>query len=109
MQPKVGNASAAQPAQPAAASSSVGSAEQPATSLRGTEPPASPRHLKIIRRMNSAATAEHGAEQPAVVRGSATEWTIPASLDQVEMPKHKQMHTRPMPLPFTINAWIMRK
>ncbi len=94
---------------PAAASSSSSSAEQPATSLRSAEPPASPRHSKRIRSMNSAATTEHSAEQPAVIRGSVGVWTISASLDQVEVPKHKQTHTRPVPLPFTINAWIMGK
>ena len=51
--------------------------------------------------MNSAATTEHSAEQPA------EQWTISASRDQVEVPKNKQTHTRPMPLPFTIDAWIM--
>ena len=56
--------------------------------------------------MNSAATTEHSAEQPAVIRGSAAEWTISASLDQVEVPKHKQTHTRPLPLPFTIDALV---
>jgi len=59
--------------------------------------------------MNSAATTEHSAEQPAVIRGSAAEWTLSASLDQVEVPKNQQTHTRPMPLPFTIDAWIMGK
>ena len=57
--------------------------------------------------MNSAASTERSAEQPAVIRGSAAEWTISASLDQVEVPKNQQTHTRKMPLPFTIDAWIM--
>ena len=57
--------------------------------------------------MNSAATTEHSAEQPAVSSGSAAEWTISASLDQVEVPRNKQTHTRRLPLPFTIDAWIM--
>ena len=57
--------------------------------------------------MNSAATTEHSAEQPAVSSGSAAEWTISASLDQVEVPRNKQTHTRRVPLPFTIDAWIM--
>ena len=51
--------------------------------------------------MNSAATTEHSAEQPA------EQWTISASRDQVEVPKKKQTHTRRMPLPFTIDAWIL--
>ena len=76
------SSSSARARPPAAVSRSVGSAEQPATSL-------------------------HSAEQPAVIRRSAAEWTISASLHQVEVPKNKQTHTRPMPLPFTINAWIM--
>ena len=57
--------------------------------------------------MNSAATTEHSAEQPAVSSGSAAEWTISASFDQVEVPRNKQTHTRRLPLPFTIDAWIM--
>ena len=59
--------------------------------------------------MNSAATTEHSAEQPAVSSGSAAEWTISASFDQVEVPRNKQTHTRRVPLPFTIYAWIMRE
>ena len=47
-QPQVSYASAAQLAQPAAASSSVGSAEQPATLHRSAEPSASRCHLKIL-------------------------------------------------------------
>ena len=49
------------------------------------------------------------AAQPAVIRGSAAKWTISASPDQVEVPKHEQTHTRPMPLPFTIDAWVTGK
>ena len=58
---------------------------------------------------SARARPRHSAEQPAVIKGSAAKWTISASLDQVEVPKHKQTHTRPMPLPFTIDAWIMGK
>ena len=76
------SSSSARARPPAAVSRSVGSAEQPGTLL-------------------------HSAEQPAVIRRSAAEWTISASLHQVEVPKNKQTHTRPMPLPFTIDAWIM--
>ena len=49
--------------------------------------------------MNSAATTEHSAEQPAVSSGSAAEWTISASFDQVEVPRNKKTHvTRRVPL-----------
>ena len=53
--------------------------------------------------MSSASTTGHSAEQPA------EQWRISASRDQVEVPKHKQTHTRPLPLPFTIDAWILGK
>ena len=42
------SSSSARAEPPAAVSSSVGSAEQPATSLRSAEPPATPCHLKIL-------------------------------------------------------------
>ena len=51
--------------------------------------------------MSSAASSGHSAEQPAA------QWRISASRDQVEVPKHKQTHTRPLQLPFTIDAWIL--
>jgi len=78
------SSSSARARPPAAVSTGVGSAEQPATSLRSAEP-------------------------PAVIGDIAAKWTISASLDQVEVPKNMQTHERPMPLPFTINAWIMGK
>ena len=53
--------------------------------------------------MNSATTTDRSAEQPAA------QWRISASRDQVEVPKNKQTHTRDMPLPFTIDAWIEGK
>ena len=44
-------------------------------------------------------------------RGSAEppaeQWTIRASREQVEVPKHKLTHMRSLPLPFTIDGWIM--
>ena len=43
------------------------------------------------------------AEQPA------EHWMVWASRDQVQVPKHKRTHTRRMPLPFTIDGWIMGK
>ena len=103
---------------PAAASSSCSSAEQPATSLRSAEPPASPGHLDgsttdseedplVLARAEKR--QRKNGKQSAVIRGSAGKWTISASPDQVEVPKHKQTHTRRMPLPFTIDAWIMGK
>ncbi len=58
------SSSSARAPPPADVSSSVGSAEQPATSLRS-------------------------AKQPAVIRGSAANWTISASLNQVEVPKKR--------------------
>ena len=42
-----------------------------------------------------------GAEQPA------EQWTIWPPNEQLEAPKHKQTHTRRLPLPFTIDGWIM--
>ena len=51
--------------------------------------------------MSRAASSGHSAEQPA------PQWRISASRDQVEVPKHKQTHSRPLPLPFTIDAWIL--
>ena len=51
--------------------------------------------------MSRAASSGHSAEQPAA------QWRISASRDQVEVPKHKQTHSRPLPLPFTIDAWIL--
>ena len=43
----------------------------------------------------------NSAEQPA------EHWMIWASREQVEVPQHKLTHTRPLPLPFTIDGWIM--
>ena len=51
--------------------------------------------------MNTVATKEDSAEQPA------EQWRISPSRDQMEVPKGEQTHTRRMPLPFTIDAWIM--
>ena len=59
--------------------------------------------------MNTPREQIHSAEQPVVITRRAAEWTISASPVQVEVPKNKQTHTRAMPLPFTIDAWIEGK
>ena len=54
-----------------------------------------------VTRSNSSTQLSNSAEQPA------EQWRIWASREQVEVPKHKLTHTRPLPLPFTIDGWIM--
>ena len=49
---------------------------------------------------NNAASSEHSCQQ------AAQQWKISASRYQVEVPKDKQTHSRPLPLPFTIDALV---
>ena len=49
---------------------------------------------------NPSTEASNSAEQPA------EQWTIWPSNEQLEVPKHEQTHTRPLPLPFTIDGSI---
>ena len=69
-------------------------------------------------RMSSAGSTGNSAEQPVTRSKSSTQlsnsaeqpaeqWRIWASREQVEVPKHKLTHTRPLPLPFTIDGWVM--
>ena len=53
-----------------------------------------------VARSSSATRPPNSAEQPA------DEWRIWPSSKQVEVPRHKQTHTRPLPLPCTIDGWI---
>ena len=50
---------------------------------------------------SSAGSTGNRAGQPA------EQWTIWASAVQMEVSQHKQTHTRRLPLPFTIDGWIM--
>ena len=67
--------------------------------------------------MSSRASASDSAEQPVEASNTMTQasnsaeepaeqWTIWPSNEQVEVPKHEQTHTRPLPLPFTIDGSI---
>ena len=77
--------SAAQPYPSRAAQENFSSAEQPA------------------EQWSNAASSGHSGQQ------SAEQWKISASRDQVEVPKDKQTHSRPLPLPFTIDALVLGK
>ena len=48
-----------------------------------------------------SSTGISSSEQPA------EQWRIWASGEQMEVPPHKLTHTRLLPLPFTIDGWIM--
>ena len=54
-----------------------------------------------VARSNCTTQRSSSAAQPA------EQWTIWASHEQVEVPKDKQTHTRPLSLPYTIDGWIM--
>ena len=66
--------------------------------IRPTIPAASSSAEQPASRASEPASS---AEQPA------EHWMIWASRYQVEVPQHKLTHTRPLPLPFTIDGWIM--
>ena len=86
------------------------SAEQPASSEEELPSPAQaassaaqPARLRLREctpLYDSFLDSVQSAEQPA------EQWSIWPSSEQVEVPKHKQTHTRPLPLQFTIDGWI---
>ena len=78
---------------PAAVSSNVGSAEQPATSLRSAEPPASPCHLKI----SSIRDVQRWlAEEPIASCSSADMQRIREAVDVLSTSKPRQEDVRPL-------------
>ena len=54
----------------------------------------------------SVARSSSATRPPNSVEPPADEWRIWPSSKQVEVPRHKQTHTRPLPLPCTIDGWI---
>ena len=68
-------------------------------------------------RISTTGSITNSAEQPVAESSSATRrtssaeqpagmWRIWPSSEQVEVPKHKRTHSRPLPLPSTIDALI---
>ena len=78
---------------PAAVSSSVGSAEQPATSLRSAERPASPCHLKILSIRD---VQRWLAEEPIASCSSADMQRIREAVAVLLTPKPRQEDVRPL-------------
>jgi hypothetical protein len=79
------------------------SAEQPVDTILGHPESRAEQHGDATSAAQQLAmqNAKASAQQPA------GQWRISASHDQVEVPKHMQTHTRSLPLPFTIDAWIL--
>ena len=71
--------------------------------------PAAPYHPsgRMSRVEQPAARSNCTTQRSSSAAQPAEPWTIWASHEQVEVPKDKQTHTRPLSLPYTIDGWIM--
>ena len=87
------SSSSARARPPAAVSSSVGSAEQPATSLRSAEPPATPCHLKIL---STRDVQRWLAELPIASYSSEDMQRIREAVAVLSRPKPRQEDVQPL-------------